>query len=240
MSRRIRGFAASRVDSFGAVRRLAREKHEAMKARASREGTAAALLAEARSTTNAAVRAVPPEHPLLAGGDGALHRTGPTPSIYISDALAPDQAAYVEAHEFGHLWIETPTEPAVAPRNSDPSTPEENTPLGLRRVEAYSPEELRERYANVFGREFLLPYSEAERVFGLGRSAKQIATESASPSASSTSSSPPRCCCPNRPPKRKQRNASVRASTSPRRRPPNTKVHRCSSRRGPARAKRAP
>jgi DNA helicase-2/ATP-dependent DNA helicase PcrA len=113
----------------------------------------------------------------LAGGDGALHRTGPTPSIYISDALAPDQAAYVEAHEFGHLWIETPTEPAVAPRNSDPSTPEENTPLGLRRVEAYSPEELRERYANVFGREFLLPCSGAKRLFGLGRSARQIATD---------------------------------------------------------------
>ncbi len=164
------------MDSFGAVRRLAREKHDAMKARASGDGTAVALLAQARAATKAVTQAIPPEHPLLAGGDGALHRNGLTPSIYISNVLAPDQAAYVEAHEFGHLWIETPTEPAVAPRNSDPSTPEENTPLGLRRVEAYSPEELRERYANVFGREFLLPCSEAKRLFGLGRSAKQIAT----------------------------------------------------------------
>jgi superfamily I DNA/RNA helicase/Zn-dependent peptidase ImmA (M78 family) len=165
------------MDSFGAVRKLAREKHAEMKSRASGSSTAAALLAAARAATNAAVQAVSPEHPLLAGGDGALHRNGPTPSIYLSSALPPEVAAYVEAHEFGHLWIETPTEPAVTPRNSDPAAPEENTPLGLRRVEAYSPEELRERYANVFGREFLLPCPEAKRLFGHGRSARHIAAE---------------------------------------------------------------
>src|SRR5689334_7522944 len=148
MSHRILGSRPRGMDSFGAVRRLAREKHKALKTRAG-AGAAIALLAQARAAMHAAVQLLPPEHPLLAGGDGALHRTGPTPSIYISDALAADQAAYVEAHEFGHLWIETPSEPAVTPRNSDPSTPEEHTPLGLRRVEAYSPEELRERYANV-------------------------------------------------------------------------------------------
>jgi DNA helicase-2/ATP-dependent DNA helicase PcrA len=169
------------MDNFGAVRKLAREKHDAMKARASGKSIASALLAQARIATNAAVQAVPPDHPLLAGGDGALHRSGATPSIYVSDALAPDMAAYVEAHEFGHLWIETPIEPAVVPRNSDPGGPEENSPTGVRRVEAYSPQELRERYANVFAREFLLPGPEARRLFALGKSAKQIAAEIGAP-----------------------------------------------------------
>lgn len=165
------------MDNFGAVRRLAREKHAAMKALASGKSIASALLAQARIATNAAVQAVPPDHPLLAGGDGALYRSEATPSIYVSNALAPDVAAYVEAHEFGHLWIETPIEPAVVPRNSDPGGPEENSPTGVRRVEAYSPQELRERYANVFAREFLLPGPEARRLFTLGKSAKQIAAE---------------------------------------------------------------
>ncbi|QOZ07502.1 ATP-dependent helicase [Bradyrhizobium sp. CCBAU 51765] len=165
------------MDSFGAVRKLAREKHDAMKARAAGASSATALLAQARIAANAKVQAVPAEHPLLAGGDGALHRSGATPSVYVSNELAPDMAAYVEAHEFGHFWIETPIDPAVVARGSDPGAPEENSPTGIRRVEAYSPQELRERFANVFAREFLLPTPEARRLFMLGESAKQIADE---------------------------------------------------------------
>jgi DNA helicase II / ATP-dependent DNA helicase PcrA len=165
------------MDSFGAVRKLARQKHAAMKALASGKSVASALLAQARIATKATVQAVPPDHPLLAAGDGALYRSETTPSIYVSNALAPDAASYVEAHEFGHFWIETPIEPAVVPRNSDPGGPEENSPTGIRRVEGYSPQELRERYANVFAREFLLPAPEARRLFALDKSAKQVAAE---------------------------------------------------------------
>lgn len=165
------------MDGFGAVRSLARNKHDAMKKRAGGNGAAMALLLQARTETKAVVLVVSPQNPLLGGGDGALHRSEGRPSIYLSSALAPDVVAYVEAHEFGHLWIETPTEPAIVPRNSDPGDPEENTPTGVRRVEAYSPQELRERYANVFAREFLLPGPEARRLFDLGKSANQIAKE---------------------------------------------------------------
>lgn len=164
------------MDSFGAVRKLAREKHAAMRSSGS-GGTATELLAAARRETCIVVRSIAPEHPLLGGGDGALHRKGDKPSIYLSSALAPDVAAYVEAHEFGHFWIETPDEPAVTPRDSDPGAPEEGTPLGLRRVEAYSPQELRERYANVFAREFLLPGPEAAARFDAGASGSTIAAD---------------------------------------------------------------
>ena len=55
--------------------------------------------------------------------------------------------------------------------------PEQNSPLGLRRVQAYSPQELRERYANVFAREFLLPGQDAQQLFRSGKSAATIAVE---------------------------------------------------------------
>lgn len=156
-------FASKVMDSFGAVRALANEKHKEMRLKASGDSTPSSLLAAARGATGIQVQSVPPEHPLLGGGEGALHLS--SRAIYISNNLAPELAAFVEAHEFAHYWIETPDDPAIVPRTTDPGAPEEATPLGLRRVEAYSAHELRERYANVFAREFLLPRFEAKRLF---------------------------------------------------------------------------
>ena len=164
------------MDSFAAVRTLANKKHDAMRVRAGGDVSAPALLAAARKASGLTVQPLPPEHALLSGGDGALYRT--SKAIYTSNALDPDTAAFVEAHEFGHYWIETPSDPAIVPKDADPGAPEEATPLGLRRVEAYSAQELRERYANVFAREFLLPRSEARRLFvDEGRSALAIADD---------------------------------------------------------------
>jgi DNA helicase-2/ATP-dependent DNA helicase PcrA len=124
------------VDSFDTVRVLAREKHELMRRKSGGSGRAVALLEAARQAENVVICSLPPEHPLLAGGQGALHKTSSTPSLYVSSAVSDEQAAYIEAHEFGHLWIETPADPIIVPLDSDPSTPEQPTPLGLKRVEA--------------------------------------------------------------------------------------------------------
>jgi len=165
------------MDSFGAVRTLASNKHVAMRALAGGDTRAAGLLSAARQTERVKARSLPPDHPLLGGGEGALHINGSDRSIYLSSAITSEQAAYVEAHEFGHLWIETPASPLIVPRGSNPGTSEEPTPLGLRRVEAYNAAELRERYANVFAREFLLPRVEARRLFcDAEQSASAIAT----------------------------------------------------------------
>jgi DNA helicase-2/ATP-dependent DNA helicase PcrA len=150
------------VDNFAAVRELADLKHSILRARTP-DASATALLSAARAETGIAVKKLPLAHPLLAGGDGALYRE--SKAIYIATDLDPDVAGFVEAHEFGHYWIETPGEPVIVPKGADPSGPEEGTPLGLKRVEAYSAKELREQLANVFGREFLLPRSEARRLF---------------------------------------------------------------------------
>lgn len=163
------------MDSFGTIRALAWAKHQELRSKAG-SGKAVPLLAAARKAEHVNTQTVPPEHPLLAGGDGALHRE--TRSIYVTAEASPELAAFIEAHEFGHFWIETPSNPAVVPRGSDSGAPEEPTPLGLRRVEAYSPQELRERYANVFGREFLLPRQEARRLFvDEDRTAPEIARD---------------------------------------------------------------
>lgn len=157
------------MDNFGAVRALANAKHNQMRDKTGGRVDAVALLAAARVVEGITVVPLPSDHPLLANGDGALHRE--TRTIYVSAALNPQLAAFVEAHEFGHWWVETPTDQTVAPRGIDPGAPEEPTPLGLRRVEAYSPQELRERHANMFAREFLLPRDQARRSFVEARQA---------------------------------------------------------------------
>lgn len=151
------------MDGFETIRALAKEQHDAMRMRTGGDVSAPALLVAAREASGLNLQLLPPEHPLLGGGDGALHPASKT--IYISNALDPDTASFVEAHEFGHYWIETPSDSVIVAQNADPGAPEENTPLGIRRVEAYSAQEIRERYANVFGREFLLPRQEARRLF---------------------------------------------------------------------------
>lgn len=151
------------MDGFGSARLLAREKHRKIRAAAKGDGRAVALLGEARKDAGLKVQRVPPMLPQLGGGDGALHRA--SNAIFLSNELSPDLEAFVEAHEYGHFWLETPDDPAVVLRSADPGQPEEPTPLGLARVEAYSPHDLRERMANVFAREFLLPRDEARRLF---------------------------------------------------------------------------
>jgi hypothetical protein len=108
------------MDSFGAIRALAREKHGVLRPKAG-GNTATQLLAAAREATGLKVHRLPPDHPLLADGDGALRRA--SNAIYISNALSPDMAAYVEAHEFGHFWIETPLGPCGRTSRFGPRRP---------------------------------------------------------------------------------------------------------------------
>ena len=75
-----------------------------------------------------------------------------------------DLAAFYQAHEFGHHWLDG-ERGACARDDIDEAAPEDRVPLGIERVEGYSSRERRECQANVFAREFLLPSSEARRLF---------------------------------------------------------------------------
>ena len=68
----------------------------------------------------------------------------------------PRLALFYQAHEYAHLWLHH--DHAHQPDSGfDPEAFEEPLSIGVNRVEGYGPEELREREANVFAREFLLP-----------------------------------------------------------------------------------
>ena len=85
-------------------------------------------------------------------------------SVYYNDGVALWRAHFCQAHEFAHLWLrhahDTVDEDGPAACSSDDvdvEASETSIPVGVQRVEGYGPRERREREANVFAREFLLP-----------------------------------------------------------------------------------
>jgi Zn-dependent peptidase ImmA (M78 family) len=164
------------MDGFAAVRALARVKHAEMLLHTNGNACATALLLAARFVETMTVQILPKSHPLLGDGDGALRRR--TRMIAVCAEASPELQAFYEAHEWGHFWTETEADPVHVSIGIDPGIPEEPSPLGIHRVEAYSAQELRERYANVFAREFLLPTDVARRLFvDEGKSSSTIAAE---------------------------------------------------------------
>lgn len=163
------------MDTFGSIRKLAQMTHRELKG-SDVIISARTLLHRARDLTGLAVLRVRSENPLLAGSLGALYRT--TEAMFIDDSLTSAWAAYVEAHELGHYWLESSGEPAIARRCLEINGLEETTPRLLSRAHGYRPNGYREQCADLFAHEFLLPRSDARRVYwGLGWSASRIAKE---------------------------------------------------------------
>lgn len=150
------------MDSFEAVRILARQKHEEACAVAGGVKSAIALLDGATAITGIARQAVPNNDPVLCGAEAILEPS--VPAIFFKQSVSGEQAAFYQAHEFGHHWLDNAAG-ACSARDIDDTMPEERIPLGIQRVEGYGPRERRECQANVFAREFLLPCSDARRLF---------------------------------------------------------------------------
>ena len=91
---------------------------------------------------------------LLDGGEAVLDLDMQV--IWFSGNVSSGLALFYQAHEYAHLWLH-PDHANRAEFDIDPEAIEEPLPVGMNRVEGYGPEELREREANVFAREFLLP-----------------------------------------------------------------------------------
>lgn len=150
------------MEGFDSVRHLARLRHAEACAKAGGLKTAVALLGGATELTGIERQAVPDNDPVLCGAEAILEPS--TPAIFYKNSVAPAQAAFYQAHEFGHHWLDSATG-ACSRSDIDDSMPEERVPLGNGRVEGYGPRERRECQANVFAREFLLPCSEVRRSF---------------------------------------------------------------------------
>lgn len=150
------------MDGFDAVRRLARLRHAEACAKAGGQTNAAALLDAATQMTEIFRQAVPAGDPVLCGAEAVLEPD--TPAIFFRNDVPADQAAFYQAHEFGHHWLDSSTGACSTVDISD-TMPEERIPLGIQRVEGYSSRERRECQANVFAREFLLPCDLARSLF---------------------------------------------------------------------------
>ncbi len=136
------------------IRRKARAQHTIVCAAANGNPSATTLLDAAAHITDIQSVPVPAGDSLLDGGEAVLDRE--VGIIWYNADLESELAAFYIAHEYAHFWLDG--EYATCTQSDiDAETSEECAPIGVQRVEGYSPEERREREANVFAREFLLP-----------------------------------------------------------------------------------
>ena len=136
------------------IRRQARAQRTAVLCEAGDDTSAESLLAAADRLTGFERIDLPAGDPLLDGGDAALDLD--MERIWFNREVEPRLSLFYQAHEYAHFWLHR----GIAGQlefGFDPEAIEEPLPVGVNRVEGYGPEELREREANVFAREFLLP-----------------------------------------------------------------------------------
>src|SRR5579864_8145993 len=123
---------------------------------------------------------VPNGYPLLYGAQAVLDRDQGV--IWFDQSVGPLLARFYQAHELGHLYLHSDEVLVCDAAALDVEVAEEPAQTGVRRVEGYSPAERREREANVFAREFLLPTSVLRHCYRVdGHDARTIAAETGPP-----------------------------------------------------------
>ena len=136
------------------IRRQARTQRAAALQEAVGDSSAESLLAATERLTGFERIGLPAGDSLLDGGEATLDHD--MERVWFNREVEPDLARFYQAHEYAHLWLH-PERGNHPEFGLDPEAVEEPLPVGVNRVEGYGPEELREREANVFAREFLLP-----------------------------------------------------------------------------------
>ncbi len=91
---------------------------------------------------------------LLDGGQAVLDLEAEV--IWLDQAVDPLIKPFYLSHEYAHLWLDE-TGISCEAHEIDEAASEETVSLGVQRLEGYGPRERRERTANVFAREFLIP-----------------------------------------------------------------------------------
>ena len=136
------------------IRRWARAQRAVALRETGGDSSAESLLAAAERLTGFERIGLPSGDSLLDGAEATLNHD--MERVWFNREVEPSLARFYQAHEYAHLWLhpERGSEPEF---DLDPEAVEEPLPVGVSRVGGYGPEELREREANVFGREFLLP-----------------------------------------------------------------------------------
>ncbi len=142
------------MDHWEQIRSQARTQHARIRAVAFGEVSAQALLEAAARITHIRAEPVPAGDSLLNGGEAVLDRE--ISVIWFNADIEPVLSRFYIAHEYAHYWLHN-ISAICGQTDVDALTGEAPLPTGAQLVEGYSPEERREREANVYAREFLLP-----------------------------------------------------------------------------------
>lgn len=137
-----------------AIKRRARKQHSELSKLTNGDLSAKALLFAADEITKFTRTSVPADDPLLYGADAVLDSEVET--IWFNESLPSEVAHYYQAHEYAHHWLHSGQHDCSTSDINDGEL-ESDVPVGIQLVKAYSPRERREREANVFARELLLP-----------------------------------------------------------------------------------
>ncbi|HET9494752.1 MAG TPA: ImmA/IrrE family metallo-endopeptidase, partial [Chloroflexia bacterium] len=133
------------------------------------------FLAEAGAALSVEYYPLSPTDPLLYGAEAWIEVSGGEASVYYNRDVPEWKAAFYVAHELGHLLMHAGS-PGCHEADLDIEAAETGTQSAEKRVEGYGPRERREREANVFARELLLPSDLLRRLFvDEGLNAGQIA-----------------------------------------------------------------
>lgn len=143
------------MSNWAQIRARARDQHRVLLAATNGDPAAIALLQAAAQLTEIHPVALRAGDPLLEGAEAMLDRAAQ--SIFYSGETEAAAVPLLIGHEFAHLFLQhgACTHCSAEQINLDAS--EEDVPLGITQVRGYSPEERREREANVYARELLLP-----------------------------------------------------------------------------------
>ena len=137
------------------IRAQAREQHQILLAESNGDASATALLSAAARITNVHPEPLPPGDSLLGDAIAVLDRAAQ--SIFYNQGTEPLLVPLLLGHEYAHLWLGHTDCARCSAEQVDAEASDEDVPLGVARVQGYSPEERREREANVYARELLLP-----------------------------------------------------------------------------------
>lgn len=140
------------------IRRTALTQRHVILGSASGIPPATDVLAAAERRTSLRRVPCPPDAPDLYGSDALLDRE--YGRILYNRDIPLSRSHFYQAHEYAHYWLH---DVPASCDGIDPETGDEPLVSGVQRVEGYGPAELREREANIFAQEFLLPGSELRR-----------------------------------------------------------------------------
>jgi len=158
------------MSHWDAIRATARAWHERVRAEAGGDAPAPELLEAADRLTGLERYPVPSGDALLAGGVAALNRDDGM--IWYAEDVQPWRVVFAQAHEYAHYWLGD-DHGVCGTADVTLDLADEGSGAGTARIEGYGPHERREREANIFALEFLLPTTRLRRWYlddGLGAS----------------------------------------------------------------------